>query len=113
MTTGISYSTNIAEIRRVFEKFNKEEDDFKKLELAFQIDSLKISSGAFPEDWETINLTQKKATMDKSMLIFMVNKQYFCCYFKKATIITYDKIGISWDEDNLVDFDILDQPPLR
>lgn len=113
MVTGIAYGTNIAEIRRLFEKFNKETDNFAKLELAGQIDNLKIPSGAFPQDWEDVVLNQKRATMDKSLLFFVVNNQYLCCYFKKDTIITYDNVGISWNEDNLMDFEILNQVPLR
>lgn len=113
MVTGISYSFNISEVRRLSRKFNEEEDNFKKLELAGQIDDLKIPSGAFPRDWEDTIPNQKRATMDKSMLFFVVKNQFLCCYFKKDTIISYDKVGISWNEDDLVDFEILDQVPLR
>lgn len=113
MVTGIPHSTNIAEVRGLFEKFDKEENNFKKLEIAHKIENFKIPRGAFPEDWDETIPHQKRAMMEKSMLFFVVDNQYLCCYFKKDSIITYDKIGISWNEDDLVDFKILSQTPLR
>ena len=113
MTTGISYSHNNEKWRRLFAKFQKEGDNFKKLELAHEMSNMQISSGAFPADWDRMNRTQHKATMDKSMLFFVIKNEYWCIFFKKDTIINYDNTGISWNENDEVDFEILGQIPLR
>ena len=111
---GISYSTNVEEVRRLLTKYNKTNDNSEKLEIAHRIEPLKISHGVFPSDWENVGKNQKKATIEKSMLIFESNNQYLCCYFKRDTIITYDNIGVTWEnEDDLLDVELRDQIPLR